>query len=131
METPGRSRRHFLATLAAGVAGLLLAGRYLSPRFRKKAGTLTLAKVDIPEHGALVYRETRLAVIREKGELYALDLVCTHLACTLSVTPEGLTCPCHGSHFDRQGDVLQGPADRRLKRYDVHEGKDSIIVSLS
>jgi cytochrome b6-f complex iron-sulfur subunit len=131
MENSGKSRRHFFATVAAGIAGLLLANRYLSPRFRKKAKTLTLAKADIPEQGALVYREARIAVIREKGELYALDLVCTHLGCTLSVTPAELVCPCHGSRFDRRGVVLKGPADRPLKRYGVHVGSDGIIVSLS
>ena len=130
MEKTGRSRRHFLATIAAGIAGLFLANRYFSPRLGKKAGTLTLAKADIPEQGALVYREVRIAVIREKGELYALDLVCTHLGCTLSVTPAGLTCPCHGSRFDRQGRVLEGPADRPLKRYGVQVGVDGISVTL-
>lgn len=130
MEGTGGSRRHFLATIAAGIAGLFLAGRYLTPRFRKKAATLTLAKADIPEQGALVYREARIAVIREKGELYALDLVCTHLGCTLSVTPDGLICPCHGSSFDRQGMVLKGPADRPLKRYNVQIGEDGINISI-
>lgn len=131
MENFGKSRRHFLVTVAAGIVGLFLAKRYLSPRIRKKAETLTLAKAEIPEQGALVYREARVAVIREKGELYALDLVCTHLGCTLAVTPAELLCPCHGSRFDRQGKVLKGPADRPLKRYGVHVSGDKIIVSLS
>ncbi len=129
MENSGKSRRHFLAALVAGIA-VLLGSRYLSPKLANKSGKIFLAKADIPEHGALVYREARIAVIREKGELYALDLVCTHLGCTLAVTPAGLTCPCHGSSFDRQGNVLKGPADRPLTRYAVQVGEDGISVSL-
>ncbi len=128
MEITGRSRRHFLATLITGIAVLLLGGRFLTPRQAKKREKIVLKRADIPEHGALVYREARLAVIREKGELYALDLVCTHLGCTLAVTPAGLTCPCHGSRCDLQGNVLKGPADRSLKRYAVHVDGDGICI---
>ena len=131
MENSGGSRRHFLATIIAGVAGLVLTGRYLSPRPGKRARTLTLAKAEVPERGALVYREARVAVIREKGELYALDLVCTNLGCTVAVNPAGLVCPCHGSRFDRHGTVLEGPADRPLKRYKVEVGAESIMVLLA
>ncbi len=131
MENFGTTRRYFLATVVAGIAGLALVGRYLSPRPGKPARTLTLAKAEIPEQGALVYREARVAVVREKGELYALDLVCTHLGCTVAVTPAGLVCPCHGSRFDRLGKVLEGPADRPLKRYKVQVDAESIIVLLT
>ncbi|KAF0220248.1 MAG: Rieske 2Fe-2S domain-containing [Geobacteraceae bacterium] len=109
----------------------MLLRRYLSPQPGKRAVKLTLAKADIPAEGALVYRQARIAVIREKGELYALDLVCTHLGCTVSVTPAGLVCPCHGSRFDRQGMVNKGPADRPLKRYGVEVSDDGIIVLLA
>ena len=131
MENSGTSRRHFLATVVAGLAGLVLAGRYLSPRPGKLAQTLTLAKAEVPERGALVYREARVAVVREKGELYALDLVCTHLGCTVAVTHAGLVCPCHGSRFDRRGTVLEGPADRPLKRYKVRVEAENIVVLLA
>ncbi len=130
MEISGGSRRHFLAALVAGLAGLLLGGRFLTPRLAGKSTKIVLARADIPEHGALVYREARIAVIREKGELYALDLVCTHLGCTLAVNPSGFVCPCHGSRFDRRGNVLKGPADRPLKRYAVKVDGDGISVAL-
>ena len=130
MEKAYGSRRRFLAALIAGVAGLFLGGRYLIPKSAKKRKTVHLAKAEVPEHGALVYREARLAVVREKGELFAIDLVCTHLGCTLAVTPDGLSCPCHGSSFDLRGKVLKGPADRPLKRYEVLVGDQGITVFL-
>jgi Rieske Fe-S protein len=66
--------------------------------------------------------------MREKDVVYALNLVCTHLGCTLNVTPTMLVCPCHGSNFDRQGRVLKGPADRQLQRYRVEDRGDFFEV---
>jgi Rieske Fe-S protein len=41
---------------------------------------------------------------------------CPHLGCRISRT-EGreLVCPCHGSRFDLQGNVVHGPATRGLR----------------
>ena len=44
----------------------------------------------------------------------ALSLVCTHLGCTVEQAGEGFKCPCHGSRYDAQGQVLQGPALKPL-----------------
>lgn len=130
MEKPDRTRRKVIATLIAVPAGLLLIGKFLSPAVKRKRVLLSVEKAAIPNHGALVYRETRVAVIREGEEIYALGLVCTHLGCTVSVTPRELTCPCHGSVFDRRGNVVKGPADRPLVRYPVEERGDWITVLL-
>lgn len=41
----------------------------------------------------------------------ALTAVCTHVGCTVSNFSGGqLICPCHGSAFDLNGNVLVGPA---------------------
>jgi cytochrome b6-f complex iron-sulfur subunit len=131
MENSGKTRRNFLATVVSGIAGLFLFDRFLAPRPGQRLRALTLAKGEIPDQGALVYREARLALIREKDEVYALDLVCTHLGCTVAVTPAGLVCPCHGSRFDRRGKVLEGPAGRPLRRYEVEIGAEAITVLLA
>lgn len=46
----------------------------------------------------------------------ALRLRCTHLGCTLAYDPRTrrFNCPCHGSRFDEQGEVLAGPATEAL-----------------
>lgn len=43
---------------------------------------------------------------------------CTHLGCKLTWNPEDETwdCPCHGSRFDRDGNVLSGPAVRKIEK---------------
>jgi len=103
------------------LAGLVSLGKYLSPVVRQKKTLLSVAKVELPLQGALVYQEARVALMREGDAVYALSLVCSHLGCTVNVTPTQLICPCHGSSFDRQGRVLKGPADRHLLRYQVVE----------
>jgi Rieske Fe-S protein len=96
--------------------------RYLTPRtVRQRTVAVRVPRADLPAHGALVYREERLALLSEGETIYALSLVCTHLGCSVIVTPEGLSCPCHGSRFDRTGRVLHGPADRPLPRLETAE----------
>ncbi len=47
---------------------------------------------------------------------YALRPICTHLGCTVPWDAEQnrFVCPCHGSQYDAEGRVLQGPAARSL-----------------
>ncbi|MBJ6798750.1 QcrA and Rieske domain-containing protein [Geomonas propionica] len=119
MAELGQSRRTFLGTLITLAAGGWFLGKFLTPKGKRKKTLLTVAQSDLPRDGALVYREARIALLDRGGQVYALDLVCTHLGCTVNVTPTGLVCPCHGSEFDREGRVLKGPADRALPRYKV------------
>jgi Rieske Fe-S protein len=128
-----RRRRSFLGTvaaLAASLASALFLGRFFAPRVPAKSAPLSVPKAEVPRRGALVYRERRVAVIREEKGYYAIGLACTHLGCTVAVTPGNLVCPCHGSVFDRKGRVLKGPADRDLPRYAVEEKGDDLLVFL-
>lgn len=49
---------------------------------------------------------------KSDGSLIALSMVCTHVCCQLSYDSDSnqLYCPCHGSLFDQNGNVTQGPA---------------------
>ena len=125
MET---TRRSFITTLIA--LPLLLAGlwRFLTPKGVKKPTLLQVAQADVPVGAALVFRQERVAIMRDGDSFIALSLVCTHLGCTVSVTPEGMTCPCHGSRFDRLGKVLTGPADRSLGRLVVEQHGTDLVV---
>ncbi len=130
MAKIGQSRRKFIGAIASLLAGIFFLGRFLHPAVREKKTLLIAAKADLPSHGALVYKEARVAVVREAEEIYALNLVCTHLGCTVAVTPQELICPCHGTVFDRRGNVIKGPADRPLARYAVEERGGQIVVLL-
>ena len=122
MENISQSRRQFITKLVLLLASGGLLFRYLTPRSsRKRQVLVSCASVDVPVNGALVFRDERLALLRDTSGLYALSLVCTHLGCTVTVSSQELACPCHGSTFDRQGRVLKGPADRALRRLVVEE----------
>lgn len=49
---------------------------------------------------------------------------CPHMGCRLERNPEedSYDCPCHGSRFDREGHLIDGPAQTDCKR---REGNDS------
>ncbi|PLX93677.1 MAG: cytochrome B6 [Desulfuromonas sp.] len=109
-----QKRRRFIQTvIVSALSGWGLV-KFFSSAPPQESLLATVEDQRIPERGALVFRQQRFALIRERGQVYALSLVCTHLGCTLSVTSRELSCPCHGSTFDRQGQVTRGPADRPL-----------------
>jgi len=130
MENIPQSRRKFITTLTLLLAsgGLLI--RYLTPRTPAKRRVLvSAAAADVPQGGALLFRAERVALMRDNAGFYALSLVCTHLGCTVVVTEDAITCPCHGSRFDRQGKVLTGPADRSLTRMPVEVHGEKVEVT--
>jgi cytochrome b6-f complex iron-sulfur subunit len=108
-----------------GAAGLW---RFLTPRAGRSSGraSASVAETDVPVEGALVLPEERLAIVREGSGLIAVDLTCTHLGCTVKATPQGFSCPCHGSRFGSRGEVLAGPAVRPLRRLGLSR-EDGII----
>jgi glycine/D-amino acid oxidase-like deaminating enzyme/nitrite reductase/ring-hydroxylating ferredoxin subunit len=67
-----------------------------------------------PGHGGVVSIEgQRCAAFRDNdGELHTVSASCTHLGCIVGFNDADRTweCPCHGSRFDVDGAVLQGPA---------------------
>jgi glycine/D-amino acid oxidase-like deaminating enzyme/nitrite reductase/ring-hydroxylating ferredoxin subunit len=51
------------------------------------------------------------------GELSKVSAVCTHLGCIVAFNAAEQTwdCPCHGSRFLPNGDVIGGPAEKPLE----------------
>jgi cytochrome b6-f complex iron-sulfur subunit len=131
MENNPQSRRRFITSLTLACASLGLLWRYLTPPVARRRQVIArVPRADVPVDGALVLRQERVALLRDGNAIYAMGLVCTHLGCTVTVTNSGLSCPCHGSRFDRQGMVLNGPADRPLGRLKVEEHDGMIEVVL-
>jgi len=79
--------------------------------------------------GSYTFRPDIPAVIfNHAGEFIAYSLVCTHLGCTVEQDGGNLSCPCHGSRFDRDGKVIQGPAQRALKRLRIEILDDNTLM---
>lgn len=56
----------------------------------------------------------------DDGRVQAWSARCTHLGCRLDRVIDGVVvCPCHGSRFDDQGRVVNGPASRSLQPLEV------------
>jgi glycine/D-amino acid oxidase-like deaminating enzyme/nitrite reductase/ring-hydroxylating ferredoxin subunit len=73
----------------------------------------------IPRGEARVVRDGlgKTGVFRaDDDSLHAVSLRCTHLGCLLrfNAAERSWDCPCHGSRFDVDGAVLEGPATRAL-----------------
>jgi glycine/D-amino acid oxidase-like deaminating enzyme/nitrite reductase/ring-hydroxylating ferredoxin subunit len=71
------------------------------------------------DSGCIIKRQgEKLAVYRDHdGALHALSAVCTHKGCQVAwnAVERSWDCPCHGSRFDVQGRVLDGPATKPLE----------------
>ncbi|HCT78928.1 MAG TPA: FAD-dependent oxidoreductase [Micromonosporaceae bacterium] len=87
---------------------------------RLKSPALDSADELLPGTGAVLrLGGKRCAVYRdEAGALHTISATCTHLGCIVAFNDAEKTweCPCHGSRFDVDGEVLQGPAIRPLSR---------------
>ena len=61
----------------------------------------------------------------------ALSSTCTHQGCTISYNAgrKEFPCPCHGSVFDNDGSVINGPATNALKEYTVTRTGNILILS--
>jgi len=71
-----------------------------------------------PESGAVVRRGlSKVAVYRDRnGKCTELSAVCPHLGCIVHWNSAETTwdCPCHGSRFNADGSVINGPANSDL-----------------
>jgi len=95
----------------ARVGYRLVADRILSPGRR---GIEALA----PGEGGIVSSEgKKVAGYRDDdGRLHAVSTRCTHLGCQVAwnAAERSWDCPCHGSRFTPDGEILNGPATTPL-----------------
>ena len=55
----------------------------------------------------------------EHNMLFIVDITCPHAGCICNFNTVDKTwdCPCHGSRFSYQGDIIKGPAQYHLNAF--------------
>ena len=126
------SRRDFLKLTRDGIlylSGVLTLGgllRFLSFQTEPARQTeFNLGPVEkYPLNSRTVLEEIPAILLHTESGFSALSLVCTHLGCAVESQTDGFTCPCHGSKFDADGKVKQGPASKKLQSLRVEKTPD-------
>lgn len=61
----------------------------------------------------------------------AIEGVCTHEGCTITGEDGDIyVCPCHGSRYNRSGQVVNGPATSSLRKYATTFSSGVVTIAL-
>ena len=138
----GSTRRDFIGRVGVAACAVAAIGSaavtldFLKPKVlfepptRFRAGS----PQDYPEGVVRFNRQQRAYVVGAVGGVYALSAVCTHLGCiTRYLSDEKcIACPCHGSRFDLEGNVIHGPAPRPLQWLEMQvDATGTLLVDTS
>lgn len=78
-----------------------------------------------PGEGKIVkYEGHTLAIYKDdQGKVHALNSACTHIKCIVNwnTAEKSWDCPCHGSRFSYDGEMLTGPARKDLEIIKLEE----------
>jgi Rieske Fe-S protein len=131
----GVSRRDFLGLAAFGAAILgsigALAGSlrfvkanvYAEESKQFKIGTIE----NFPIGSTKKFDDKNVFIFSDESGLFAISAVCTHLGCIVSLDEFGFQCPCHGSQYTHDGNVIGGPAPRPLEWFEIKQEVDGTL----
>jgi Rieske Fe-S protein len=128
---PGIDRRRFimLAAASAAAANLRTADASVGGEQLIDAGPLSAYSADGLYEG---YRDVGFFIIRRGDKLIALSSNCTHRKCRLKAEKDhSFYCKCHGSTFDPNGKVTQGPAVHNLPAFPTSIEKGHLFVRVA
>ena len=146
MSNDKLSRRHFvritgsilIASMVASTLSALLQGcqKYgeTNPTQPSAGSKFTIKLSEHPELAQVegfktfTINSTPVIVFRTGQTTFkAISMICTHQGCTTNWvnSAQQFQCPCHGSKFDKDGKVIQGPATQNLKTYTTEYKSDT------
>lgn len=130
------SRRDFMKLTgqgilaASGILGLGILVRFLGYQSESPQPTefdLGLAS-DYPVGSRTKLPDIPAVLVHTENGFMAMSLICTHLGCTLEPKADSFSCPCHGSQFDENGTVINGPAKNNLTFLQVEENDQGHVI---
>jgi Rieske Fe-S protein len=80
----------------------------------KQVNEMAAGEAKIVKHGGAT-----IALYKDdQHQLHGVNPACTHIKCTVAwnESERSWDCPCHGSRFDIDGNVLTGPARKDLEK---------------
>ncbi len=105
---------------------------------REDGFTVVGTVADLDANGSVsdTLNDIPVIVIRDPEDtekLIALDATCTHQGCKVDweAGDKSFACPCHGSKFQPDGAVKNGPAEKPLTVVEVKTDADSVLVKTS
>jgi Rieske Fe-S protein len=110
------NRREFLILTATFVAGCSSMENVSVPSVGRERVVNAGPVSNYADDGVYAaFRSQGFFIIRQGDKLFALSSICTHKRCKLDAERDhSFYCPCHGSTFDPNGHVTEGPAKRDL-----------------
>ena len=116
------SRRQMLSLLAFSPTAVLAScngSEKSSSESSAEGRKISLGPIEKLSEGDTAFSMERVLLRKQGRGLSAMSLVCPHQHCLVNRTHQGFVCPCHGSRFEAQGKVTQGPSLENLPWYRV------------
>jgi glycine/D-amino acid oxidase-like deaminating enzyme/nitrite reductase/ring-hydroxylating ferredoxin subunit len=91
------------------------------PRYEDETG---LKNIQRNEGKIVEFEGKKFGAYRDGDDnLHFIDAECTHMGCIVKWNNDEKSwdCPCHGSRFTYEGEILNGPANQALTYYSQHK----------
>jgi len=84
--------------------------------------------IEVPKNGNTI--ATKVFIVNNGNEIFALSPVCTHLGCLVNWNrhKQRFLCPCHGGQYDMNGNVVEGPPPSSLGRLPMKTGQNDVLI---
>jgi Rieske Fe-S protein len=125
------NRRKFLVLTATGVCGCsceAFAGSAAVPQRQRIVDAGPVA--DYAADGLYArFRDQGFFIVRDGDKLFAISAFCTHRKYKLTAgTDHSFYCKGHGSTFDPEGKVTEGPARRDLPKFPITQDENRRLL---